>query len=221
MTLWPRQRLWWITAAKFRVCLRFLCVGVSTLCIRPWHPSFAFTLRPLLGVTIACGYETFFLWRLLMNLLVALRSMPRVNAKAKLRLRWMPRMNAQGKQHSIQSTKHTLNLVAEVQHKRWCIKHQWRNPNGEWTSQYCYWKRALLLKLYNANTHGQEWKDQYDSMWIRKSRCREDKTVLLLIKSKFLLNLYNDHTQRALSEQEWKACLSWVPTVQVFSIIFW
>ncbi len=29
-----------------------------------------------------------------------------------------------------------------------------RNPNGEWTSQYCYWKRALLLKLYNTSTHG-------------------------------------------------------------------
>ncbi len=29
--------------------------------------------------------------------------------------------------------------------------YQWRNPNGEWTSQYCHWKRALLLKLYNTN----------------------------------------------------------------------
>ncbi len=40
---------------------------------------------------------------------------------------------------------------------------QWRNPNWGWTSQYCYWKGALLLKLYNTNTQGglskqKEWK---------------------------------------------------------------
>ena len=39
----------------------------------------------------------------------------------------------------------------------------WRNHNGEWTSQYCYGKRALLLKHYNTNTQGglsnqKEWK---------------------------------------------------------------
>ena len=31
---------------------------------------------------------------------------------------------------------------------------QWRNPNEERTGQCWYWKRGLLLKLYNSHTQG-------------------------------------------------------------------
>ncbi len=46
---------------------------------------------------------------------------------------------------------------------------------------------------------------------LGKSRCIEDKKVLLFWKRALLLKLHNDNTQGALSEQkEWKACLAFL-----------